>query len=224
MRYHRTATEGPQLLSLYAQKGYLREELLAKQVATAIANVALLQPEFEFLSQALQAEAQASSQEIARQKLQIENSQRDITQKLQRLLDAHLENLIDKSEFQQNKQTLLQDKIALEEKCAKMTKGAISWLEPCTNFLKAAHQAGQLSESANLESQKNFLKKVGSNFRITARLLTFAHREPWALIPKFYCNFNRLPAPAAHLISIRPLNAGVENFHDRVQLTEMRKR
>ena len=63
-----------------------------------------------------------------------------------------------------------------------MEQDASGWFEPCREFLEKAHQAHQLTASGNLESQKDFLKLIGLNFRLAARTLHFDYSLPWRLL------------------------------------------
>lgn len=161
---------------------YVREEILADQISQAISSVALPQSSFDYLSKKMNAFEQRASQEIAQQKNQIEQRISEANEKIDRLLDAHLDGLVTKSEYQTKKAKLVDEKVTQEEKLGEINKGAIAWLEPCSNFLKAAHQAHQLATSENLESQKIFLKKTGSNHILAARRLSFSWKGPWALL------------------------------------------
>ena len=69
----------------------------------------------------------------------------------------------------------------------------MSWLEPCRKYLKAASQANLLAESRDLEAQKIFIKKIGSNFQIKNRHLAFSLQEPWALFSNFSFDSHGLP-------------------------------
>lgn len=95
-----------------------------------------------------------------------------------------MDNLVAKEEYQNKKTVLLKSKITVEEKLNKMSDGAIAWLEPCANFLKAAHAATLLAQSKNLRAQKKFLKKTGSNHEIGLQRLTVQWPGPWALLTK----------------------------------------
>jgi len=158
---------------------YTREEILAEQIGNAISKVALPQDIYQKMLAELAKEQDTASQPVAHHRAKLEKEVPVINEKLNRLLDAHLEGLIEKTEYQAKKETLLKSKVELEEKMVKLQQGATGWLEPCREFLQAAHQAHQLSVGGNLESQKEFLKRIGSNFRLAAKTLVFSYRLPW---------------------------------------------
>ena len=135
-------------------------------------------------------EQESANQPVAQFKAEMKGKIPEIKAKLERLLDAHLEGLIDKAEYLPKKEALLKSKVELEEKLKQLEQGATGWLEPCREFLEAAHQAHQMAADGNgstyspqvLESQKEFLKKIGSNFRLAAKSLVFSYLPPWRLV------------------------------------------
>ncbi len=161
---------------------YIREEILSGQISNAINKVALPDPSFQKLIAEWAKERASASQPVAAFKTRMEKEVPEIQAKLDRLLDAHLEGLIEKSEYQAKKETLLKRKIDLEEKLKHLEQGATGWLEPCRDFLEAAHRAGGVVAEGNLESLNKKLQEVGSNFRLAARTLRFDYRLPWRLL------------------------------------------
>ena len=103
---------------------------------------------------------------------------------LERLLDLHLEGVISTQEYSHKKEVLLKRKISLEEQLTKIEKGGNIWLEPLQDFFKAAHQAHQLAETKNLAAKTNFARRLGSNFRLSDRTLSFSYAFPWPLLKK----------------------------------------
>src|SRR5439155_21105094 len=102
--------------------------------------------------------------------------------KLDRLLDAQLDGLVERVEYLAKKETLLKQKVELTEQLVRLDQKATGWLEPCRAFLTAAHSAGEMGNASDLESQKEFLKKIGSNFRLAAKTLRFDYQNPWKIL------------------------------------------
>ncbi len=163
---------------------YVREELLAEQISRAISRVALPDPVYQQMMAAWAVERDRVSQPLAQFKIELAKKVPEIQSKLDRLLDVHLEGLIGKSEYQAKKEALLKSKIELEERLKRLEQEAMGWLEPCREFLEAAHQAPQLVAEGNLESHKEMLKKIGSNFRLAAKTLRFDYRLPWRIVER----------------------------------------
>ena len=136
---------------------FVREERLAEQIKAAISTVALPEDIFQKLMAEWAKEEAETSQPLAQFKVELAVQVRDIQVKLDRLLDTHLEGLIDRAQFQTKKESLLKRKIDLEEHLTKLEQEATGWLEPCKEFIQEAHRATQVAASEDLESQKLFL-------------------------------------------------------------------
>ena len=103
----------------------------------------------------------------------------EIQVRIDRLLDAYLANMVTQAEYQIKREALLNEKIQLQEKIAQVERSATGWLEPCKAFLEAAHEARKLLDEENLEAQKDFCQKIGSNHRLAAKALVFDFNSPW---------------------------------------------
>ena len=124
-----------------------------------------------------------TDQSITPRRAQFKAQLKEIEDKLNRLLDAHLEGAVNKGEYLGKKEFLLKEKVDVEEALAKLDgEGAGSRLELCDTFLKEAHGADQLAVSEDLEAKRDFLKKVGWNFHLESRRLQFEYENPWGLL------------------------------------------
>ena len=171
---------------------YIREEKLAEQIKESIQQVALPDETFQYLMAQWAKEEANARQPVEALQEKISKEVPGIESKLNRLLDAHLEGIITQSEYLAKKESLLNQKVELEERLTKLKKGATGWLELAKKFLQTAHQAGFLSEGSNLAAQRKFLKKIGSNFRLGGRLLSFQFSDHWEIIAKSSLNLASL--------------------------------
>ena len=191
---------------------YVREESLAQQMAYAISSVSLPQDAYEYLTNAVEEEAKASTQPLLAEKALGDRKIKEAQAKLDRLLDAHLEGLVDKQEYQAKKDVLLSSQVTLRERRAQLESGALSWLEPARAFLKAARDASPLSASGDLVSQKNFLQKVGSNHHLAGRRLHFEFQSPWALLGGSSFEFKNLAGNSGGSFKPHPSASADGNF------------
>src|SRR3989344_1458380 len=83
-----------------------------------------------------------------------------IAQKLQRLLDAYLDQDIEREVYRLEKAELLLRKKSLEEKIANLEQGAISWIEPLKDWVKDAQTLNEMDEPTPLPLKKSLLQKV----------------------------------------------------------------
>ncbi|MFH1873769.1 MAG: recombinase family protein [Pseudomonadota bacterium] len=161
------------------QEPYIREELLVDQINAAISRVALPSKVYQKMLAQVGKEESNARQSIARRRTRLSKEIEYIQARLDRLLDAHLDEAIDQEEYRSKKEAMLKAKVSKEEELVQAEKLAIGWLEPCEEFLKAAYQAHQVATGENLESKKEFLKKIGSNFTLSAKRLCFSFQMPW---------------------------------------------
>ena len=169
---------------------YIREELLASQIQAAINRVALPDKTFQKLMAALAQETETSTQPVAILKAKTAETIADIQNKLDRLLDAQLDGLVEKSEYLAKKETLLNQKVELAEKLTHFEQRASGWVESCRAFFIQAHSAERIATGGDLESQKKFLFSLGSNFHISAKWLRFDYEKPWDILARARKNAN----------------------------------
>jgi len=161
---------------------YIREEALAAQLREAVQKVSLSDAWAQKMLGKIEAwktqEAQASDSFAQQQKERLSA----IQGKLDRLLDAHLDGVITREEYLGRKERLLCEKAALTGRMADVERKGNHWLEPLEGFVKLAHQARSVACGQNLESLKDFLKRIASNLRLAGQTFSFSYQNPWPLL------------------------------------------
>ena len=163
---------------------YIREEALTAQVRQAVQQVTLsdawagkmLGRIAEWKTEVAQTSAGFAQESQARLSA--------IQAKLDRLLDAHLDGAITREEYLGRKEKWLREKSALTDRMAEIERNGNHWLEPLENFINAAHQAQIVADDHDLESLKDFLKRIGSNLRLSGQTLRVAYENPWAILAR----------------------------------------
>ena len=125
-----------------------------------------------------------ADQSLIPQKLALKAQLKKIGDKLDRLLDSHLDGTVGKPDYLRKNKTILNQKVDLEEALAKLESEEGQFrLEPCKTFLKEALGAEQVAmDGDNLEAKRDFLKKIGWNFHLESRRLEFEYKNPWGLL------------------------------------------
>lgn len=82
-----------------------------------------------------------------------------IEKKLRVLLEARLEEDIDRDTYREQKAELLSRKKGLEEKMAGLSKGHIAWLEPLRDWIKDAENLTEIALTPTLTLKKSSAKK-----------------------------------------------------------------
>ncbi|KKQ31458.1 MAG: Recombinase [Candidatus Nomurabacteria bacterium GW2011_GWA1_37_20] len=106
-------------------------------------------------------------------------------EKLDTLLDAHLEKTITGEEYTAKKNKILARKIDIEQKLKDFERKGNRWLERTRNFILAAHQANSVALGDNFSEKKNYLEKVGSNPQLAERAVSVSFRNDWQILAEF---------------------------------------
>ena len=117
-----------------------------------------------------------------------------ISQKLQRLFSAYLDQDIERDTYRSEKAKLLSRKKSLEEKIGEMNRGRITWLEPLRGWIKDAEKVSETNVSPVLFPQKSSAQKIfGSNLFLKNRLIEFIPTPPYASLREARLNFSKNP-------------------------------
>ncbi len=117
-----------------------------------------------------------------------------VQDKLDKLLEGYLDNLIDEESYKKKKEDLVNKKNNLKhEKASLSTTRASGWIEPTRDFVKTLIQAKKIASSESLQEIPQFLEKIGTNRLISAKTINFDFREPYGFTAGF---LHSLPNPA----------------------------
>ena len=106
-----------------------------------------------------------------------------ISQKLQRLLSAYLDQDIEREIYRSEKAGLLLRKKSLEEKVGKLEQGANVWIEPLREWIKDAQMLNGIDETTPLPLKKSFAQKIfGLNLTLHDREAVGVAENQWAAI------------------------------------------
>jgi len=98
---------------------------------------------------------------------------------ISKLLDAHLEGLLEADEYHNKKAELIEKKMALKQKIAQIGQKGNHWLEPLENWLKEVNQIQNLISRNNLREKGEFFRKLGSNRQILDGKIIFDAVGVW---------------------------------------------
>ena len=150
----------------------IRQESLDAQVSTMLQKVSMPSDWAEYLNMRLDGDRKESAKSVS---VFVEKNQKrikDITVKLQRLLDGYLEQDIDKEIYRAEKAKLLSEKKSLEEEISSVQQKQNSWLEPMQKWIKEAADMEKIALDCDLLHKKVVAKKVfGSNLLLQNKTL-----------------------------------------------------
>ena len=110
--------------------------------------------------------------------IKAELEKRDTEEKLNKLLDGYLEEVIDPESYKGKKNNLFEQKQELQEKIAFLKQGHVSWIEPFEEFIKATISCGKIACGKNNSDELAFVgKNVGSNFFLSESYLTAKYKK-----------------------------------------------
>ena len=161
---------------------YIREELLAKQISDLIQKVSLPPSWADKMIKELEKDKEKEAQDGITFAQNLKAKIKEYEEKLDKLLDAHLEDVISKEEYLAKKQKILNQKIEITEKLKDFERKGNHWIEPAKNFILAAKQAKIIALQENLVEKKDFLKKIGSNRILRERKVFVSFKNPWKIL------------------------------------------
>ncbi len=153
---------------------YIRGEKLAKQVRNFIQKVSLCDDWTKKILRELEKDKNkvVQSSRPHQQNLQRQIDLIDI--KINRLIDIYLEGSISLEEYKHKKEEFLNKKKNLQERLRDFADEGNNWFEPAKEFVTSLNRAYYIVCEGNLEPQKEFLQKIGSNFILKERRLNFS--------------------------------------------------
>ena len=153
---------------------YINEPNLEEQLRKNVRDCGLhenWEPYFEkWITEAEQKDKLNAETEITTIDFQIQQS----NQKLNRLLDGYLDQVIEPEVYKQKKNEMFDEKLKLEERKSQIEKNGTVWLEPMREFVNCALQAQKVAcAENNCHDLSVVAKKVGSNFFLSDKRLSF---------------------------------------------------
>ncbi|MBT3193311.1 MAG: recombinase family protein, partial [Verrucomicrobia bacterium] len=149
----------------------IREEALAELLRESIRRVSIP----EDWADKMLAEVRTWKQDedakqadiVAGQKAELDQMQ----ERLDRLLDAYIEGILDKDEFAARKEQYVNRKAELTDSVARFESGGASRLEPLISFITDSRQARYDAESESLTDLRKWHHLVGSNLLFASEVI-----------------------------------------------------
>ncbi len=155
---------------------YTREEIITSEIQKEIKKVSL--PD-DWTNWMIAENAKDRQSEVQSSTLFADNTKAEISlldSKIEKLMNAYLENALSLDEFRESKSALVNQKQLLKEKLSAFEQKANNRFELTEKFLKFNVELA--NEGIN-EEKLHLFKKVGSNFLIKDRTVLFEPRGAW---------------------------------------------
>ena len=164
---------------------YIREEALAEQIVETLQKVSVPKEWTESMIAELEREKEDEALEkngvVQNLRKEIESAQ----DKLDTLLDTHLEGAISRDEYTAKKQKLLDKKVVLSEKLRDFERKGHDTLEPIRQFIFRANQNENVALQKDFSEMKNSLKNLHSNRRLAQRKAMIEFEGAWKILYDF---------------------------------------
>ena len=174
-RYYRCTRKHGVCGERYVQENKLRQ-LIVEQAQTIALSADWAEALNTKLDQEEKKEAQSagvSAEAVSRQMILLD-------EKLDKLLEGYLDNLIDEDTYKRKKELFIEQKMALKHERETLLRTRMSgWIEPTREWIKTLVQADKIASETNLKEISQFVQKIGTNRRLAAQTPT------WDWVPEF---------------------------------------
>ena len=107
----------------------------------------------------------------------------NIKHKLQRLLNAYLDQDIEQDGYRIQRNSFVSDKKSLDEQIARLEQQRGVWLAPLREWLKDAEKLGEITLSPEPTPKKSFAQKIfGSHLFLKNQKIEFVPTAQWAAL------------------------------------------
>ena len=186
---------------------YLREENLVEQMKGIIQKVSLPPSWADKMIAELEKDKEQEAKDGAVFAQNLKSQIKELEDKLDALLDAHLDGTITKVEYTAKKQKILNQKIEISEKLKDFEQNGNHWLEPARQFILAAQQAKIIALQENPVAGRDFLKRIGSNRVLLSQKVAIEPKKSWQILYNLPAEARSAEATnSQHTIWLRTLN------------------
>ncbi|OHA46940.1 MAG: hypothetical protein A3G61_04605 [Candidatus Taylorbacteria bacterium RIFCSPLOWO2_12_FULL_49_67] len=165
-----------------SQNVFTREEKISSQINEAIQKVSLPDDWADKMLYELENEKNEKAQSSRFFAQKTESEIKVIDEKLEKLMNAYLENALNLAEYREAKNKLVNQKQLLKDKLTAFEQKSNNRFELAAKFINTVKQAEIIALQENPEQGRDFLKKIGSNFRLSGQKLFLDFKNPFKIL------------------------------------------
>ena len=165
-----------------SQNVFTREEKISSQIKEVIQKVSLPDDWADKMLNELEIEKETKAQSSRFFAQKTENEIKTIDEKLEKLMNAYLENALNLAEYREAKNKLVNQKQLLKDKLTAFEQKSNNRFELAAKFINTVKQAEIIALQENPERGRDFLKKIGSNFRLSGQKLFCDFKNPFKIL------------------------------------------
>jgi hypothetical protein len=164
---------------------YLREDRIQNQVMDVLQMVALPDGWAHKMLAQVEVWEKEEQQSLISFAQSAEIKLKDTEEKLDKLINAFLEETIDKETYLKKKEELVMLKTEIIQKKADFAQKGKLWVEPLRKWIKSANQIEKIAFSKDFCFEKSLLKKIGTNRILRDKKIHMNFVAPYSLIAKY---------------------------------------
>jgi len=165
-----------------SQNVFTREEKISSQINEAIQKVSLPDDWADKMLNELEKEKNENAQSSRFFAQKIQDEIKTIDEKLEKLMNAYLENALSLEEYREAKNKLVNQKQIFKNKLTAFEQKSNNRFELAVKFINSIKQAEIIALQENPEQGRDFLKKIGSNFRLNGQKLFLDFKNPFKIV------------------------------------------
>ena len=165
-----------------SQNVFTREEKISSQINETIQKVSLPDDWADKMINELENEKNKNAQSFRFFAQKTETEIKAIDEKMEKLMNAYLENVLDLAEYREVKNKLVNQKQLLKDKLTAFEQKSNNRFELAAKFINTVKQAEIIALQENPEQGRDFLKKIGSNFRLNGQKLFLDFKNPFKIV------------------------------------------
>jgi len=176
--YHCTKKKGE-----CCQKGYTREEILEVQFREIIKSLSASEAWVKQMNNFLIQDIESQKIEDKSSSLSLETEISQTEQKLDTLLEAYLDTVIDSESYIKKKNELMEKKANLVSKHRQLSSDNPNWIESVKDFIDCAQKCAKIARAENnCHDLADMAKKVGSKYFLKDKKIEFCLNFPYNLL------------------------------------------
>src|SRR3989344_2435203 len=123
---------------------YLREDVLETQIKSSLQKVSLSSQDTQKVLAALEQDEKQAKEEAKAEAETLKAELATLDNQLEKMLKLYLADELSTPEYAAKKNSLMNEKVRIEEKITDIEQRGVSWLEPAREFVKSLNQAANL--------------------------------------------------------------------------------
>jgi site-specific DNA recombinase len=161
---------------------YLREESLLDQVKEIVKQESLPDDWAENMLGEIDKEEQQETDSHRAAVQHLLDRKSEIDQKLDKLLDLQLDGSITHDEYLVKKNTLVQEKLSINQNITDAERGECERFEPLRILILEASEAKKFLSDENVHDLPAFLRSLSSNALLQNKTVRWEAKKPWAAV------------------------------------------